>query len=42
MDIAKPGPVAWAERLPGALGVMADDIVAGAIVLLGFVVYRFI
>lgn len=41
LDIAKPGPVAWAERLPGALGVMADDIVAGAIVLLGFVVYRF-
>lgn len=28
-DILKPGPVAWAERLPGALGIMADDIVAG-------------
>ena len=40
LDITKPGPVGWAERLPGALGVMADDIVAGAIVLLGFVVYR--
>jgi phosphatidylglycerophosphatase A len=30
LDIAKPGPVAWAERLPGAAGVMADDLVAGA------------
>jgi phosphatidylglycerophosphatase A len=29
-DIAKPGPVGWAERLPGAAGVMADDVVAGA------------
>lgn len=29
-DIAKPGPVGWAEReLPGAAGVMGDDIVAG-------------
>jgi phosphatidylglycerophosphatase A len=37
-DIVKPGPVAWAERLPGAIGVMADDIVAGGLVFLGFVV----
>lgn len=28
-DGLKWGPVAWAERLPGALGIMADDIVAG-------------
>jgi phosphatidylglycerophosphatase A len=28
-DIVKPGPVRWAENLPGALGIMADDIVAG-------------
>jgi phosphatidylglycerophosphatase A len=28
-DIWKPGPVAWAERLPGGWGVMADDAVAG-------------
>ena len=28
-DVAKVGPVGWAERLPGALGVMADDVVAG-------------
>lgn len=28
-DITKPGPVGWAERLPRATGIMADDIVAG-------------
>ena len=28
-DVWKPGPVAWAERLPGGWGVMADDAVAG-------------
>lgn len=28
-DITKPGPVSWAERLPGGWGVMADDAVAG-------------
>lgn len=31
-DIAKPGPVKMAERLPGGIGVMADDIVAGVLV----------
>ena len=30
-DIMKPGPVGAAEGLPGAAGVMADDILAGAI-----------
>ena len=30
-DIAKPGPVRMAERFPGGLGVMADDIVAGVL-----------
>jgi len=30
-DIAKPGPVGWAERLPGAVGVMADDVLAGVL-----------
>ena len=29
-DIFKPGPIRWAERLPGAIGVMADDVLAGA------------
>ena len=28
-DIVKLGPVRMAERLPGGLGVMADDVVAG-------------
>ena len=31
-DIAKPGPVKIAERLPGGIGVMADDVVAGVLV----------
>jgi phosphatidylglycerophosphatase A len=28
-DIAKPGPVGWADRRHGALGVMLDDVIAG-------------
>lgn len=32
LDIAKPGPVRWAERrFEGGLGVMLDDVVAGAL-----------
>ena len=31
LDIVKPGPVGAAERLPGGLGVLADDLVAGAL-----------
>jgi len=30
-DIVKPWPVSPAERLPGGIGVMADDIVAGTL-----------
>ena len=30
-DIVKPPPVSWADNLPGAMGVMLDDIVAGAL-----------
>jgi phosphatidylglycerophosphatase A len=30
-DISKLGPVRQAERLPGSLGVMMDDLVAGAL-----------
>lgn len=33
-DIGKPGPVGRAERLPGAWGVMADDLLAGALAAL--------
>jgi phosphatidylglycerophosphatase A len=29
-DITKPGPVGWADRRKGAFGVMADDVIAGA------------
>ncbi len=32
LDIAKPGPIGWADRqLKGGWGVMADDIIAGVI-----------
>lgn len=32
LDVWKPGPVRWAERrFSGGLGVMLDDVVAGAI-----------
>ncbi len=30
-DVMKPGPVGMAERLSGAWGIMADDIVAGVL-----------
>jgi phosphatidylglycerophosphatase A len=30
-DIWKPGPVRWAERLHGGLGIAADDAVAGVL-----------
>lgn len=30
-DIVKPPPVRWADNLPGATGVMLDDIIAGAL-----------
>jgi phosphatidylglycerophosphatase A len=29
LDITKPGPIGWADRQPGAAGIMADDILAG-------------
>ncbi len=28
-DIAKPGPIGWADRQGGAAGIMADDLLAG-------------
>ncbi|MBR0672718.1 phosphatidylglycerophosphatase A family protein [Neoroseomonas soli] len=31
LDILKPWPVSWADGLPGATGVMLDDMLAGAI-----------
>ena len=34
-DITKPFPVNKAEQIPGAIGVMADDIVAGGLAGMG-------
>jgi phosphatidylglycerophosphatase A len=31
LDIAKPGPVGWADRQGGAAGIMADDLIAGGL-----------
>ena len=33
-DIAKPGPVAWADRRKDSVGVMGDDVIAGALAAL--------
>jgi phosphatidylglycerophosphatase A len=32
LDVTKPGPVGWADRQHGAAGIMADDLIAGALV----------
>ena len=32
VDILKPFPVSTAERLPGGVGIMADDVVGGVMV----------
>jgi phosphatidylglycerophosphatase A len=29
--VAKPGPIGWADRQRGPAGIMADDVIAGAI-----------
>ncbi len=34
VDVVKPGPVGKAEKLPGGLGVMADDLLGGFFVAL--------
>ncbi|MCX8135193.1 MAG: phosphatidylglycerophosphatase A [Roseococcus sp.] len=39
-DIWKPGPVGWADRQPGPVGVMADDLVAGALAALGVIAFH--
>jgi phosphatidylglycerophosphatase A len=40
-DILKPWPISAAEKLPGGMGVMADDMLAGlaAAILVGLVQY---
>ena len=40
--VALIGPIRVAERLPGAVGIMADDVVAGAFALLGMVAARYV
>jgi len=41
LDILKPWPIRKFERLPGGLGIMADDLAAGAAGAVGLnVVYR--
>ncbi len=41
-DIAKPGPVGWADRQGGAAGIMADDVIAGMIAALILSIVRFL
>jgi phosphatidylglycerophosphatase A len=31
LDVAKPGPIGWADRHAGALAVMGDDVIAGSV-----------
>ena len=35
LDIFKPPPIRQLEKLPGGLGIMADDLLAGGIVRVG-------
>lgn len=37
-DIAKPGPIGWADRRGDALGVMLDDVIAGLFAAIGVVI----
>lgn len=36
-DITKPPPCRWLERLPGGVGIMADDVAAGLFAAIGVV-----
>ncbi len=36
-DIWKPGPVGWADRKEGPVGVMMDDVIAGFLAALGVI-----
>jgi hypothetical protein len=36
-DVWKPGLVGWADRRPGAAGVVLDDLIAGALAALGVI-----
>ena len=41
-DITKLGPVGWADRRHGAFGIMADDVIAGAIAAIILAIMRFL
>lgn len=41
-DIAKPGPVGWADRQHGTFGIMTDDVIAGALAALIIAAVRFL
>jgi phosphatidylglycerophosphatase A len=41
-DISKVGPIRSAERLPGAVGIMADDVVAGGFAFVGMIAARYV
>lgn len=41
-DIWKPGPIGWADRQPGATGVMLDNLIAGLAAALTVAVAAFI
>ncbi|WP_158963767.1 phosphatidylglycerophosphatase A family protein [Chachezhania sediminis] len=38
LDIWKPGPIGWADRKDGAIGVMSDDLIAGVLAALGVII----
>ncbi len=38
-DILKPGPVGWADRRHTPLGVMLDDVIAGAFAAIGVILF---
>lgn len=37
-DITKPGPVGWADRRGGPMGVMLDDVIAGVFAAIGVLI----
>jgi phosphatidylglycerophosphatase A len=39
-DIIKPGPIGWADRQSGAIGIMADDVIAGIVAAVLLVLIR--
>ena len=41
-DVWKPGPVGWADRQHGAMGVMLDDVIAGWLAALCVAVAAFV